>query len=26
MRLWWIAMAIAIGLTWVGMNYILPFK
>jgi len=26
MRLWWIAMAIAIGLTWVGMNYLLPFK
>jgi len=26
MRLWWIAMAIAIGLTWIGMNYGLPFK
>jgi len=26
MRLWWVAMAIAIGLTWVGMNYLLPFK
>jgi len=26
MRLWWVGMAIAIGITWVGMNYLLPFK
>jgi len=26
MRLWWIAMAITIGLAWVGANYLMPFK
>jgi len=26
MRLWWIAMAITIGLSYLGANYLLPFK
>jgi len=26
MRLWWVAMAIAIGLTYYGMMELLPFK
>jgi len=26
MRLWWIAMAITVGLAWVGANYLMPFK
>jgi len=25
MRKWWIAMAISIGLVWVGTNYFLPW-
>jgi len=26
MRLWWIAMAIAIGLTYAGAMYVMPWK
>jgi len=26
MRLWWIAMAIAIGLTYAGAMYIMPWQ
>jgi len=26
MRFWWIAMGITIGLTWVGANYLIPWK
>jgi len=26
MRFWWVAMGITIGLTWVGVNYLLPWK
>jgi len=26
MRLWWIAMAITIGLSYAGATYLMPFK
>ncbi|CAI9830991.1 hypothetical protein IBTHAUMO2_1130069 [Nitrosopumilaceae archaeon] len=26
MRMWWLGMAVAAVLTWIGMNELLPFK
>jgi len=26
MRFWWVAMGITIAITWIGANYLIPWK